>query len=79
MTSPATIEIASDTKSRLEKLAADTNRSMQDIVAEAVEAYLEFDSDYAQRVRRGLSEAHQDDFAANDAVKTVFEKFNVKY
>jgi len=55
MTAHATIGIAPDTKSRVEKLAADTNRSAQDIVTEAVEAYLEFETDYLRRVRRAIS------------------------
>ena len=79
MTAPATIEIAPDTKSRVEKLAADTNRSAQDIVTEAVEAYLEFETDYLRRVRRGVAEAKRGDFAGEGEVKAAFGKFNVDY
>ncbi len=68
MTAHATIEISPDTKSRVEKLAADTNRSAQDIVTEAVEAYLEFETDYLRRVRRGVAEAERGDFAREDEV-----------
>ena len=79
MTAPATIEIAADTKSRVEKLAADTNRSAQEIVTEAVEAYLEFEADYLRRVRRGLAEADGGEFAGEDEVKAAFGKFKVDY
>lgn len=79
MTAPTTIEIAPDTKSRVEKLAADTNRSPGEIVTEAVEAYLEFEADYLRRVRRGLAEADRGDFAGEDEVKAAFGKFRVDY
>ena len=79
MSAHATIEIASDTKSRVEKLAADANRSAQDIVTEAAEAYLEFEADYLRRVRRGVAEAERGDFAGEDKVKAAFGKFNVDY
>lgn len=79
MTAPTTIEIAPDTKSRVEKLAADTNRSPREIVTEAVEAYLEFEADYLRRVRRGLAEADRGDFAGEDEVKAAFGKFRVDY
>ena len=79
MPAPATVEIAPDTKSRVEKLAADTNRSAQEIVTEAVEAYLEFESDYLRRVQRGLAEADRGEFASENQVKAAFAKFKVDY
>jgi predicted transcriptional regulator len=79
MPNPATIEIAPDTKSRVEKLAADTHRSAQDIVTEAVEAYLEFDMDYVRRVKRGIAEADRGEFAEQADVKAAFGKFKVDY
>ena len=79
MTIPATIEIAPDTKSRVEKLAADTHRSAREIVTEAVEAYLEFETDYLRRVKRGLAEADRGEFASDEEVKAVFRKYNVDY
>lgn len=79
MATPATIEIAPETKSRVEKLAADTNRSAQEIVTEAVEAYLEFETDYLRRVERGLMEAERGDFADDGQVKAVFGRFKVDY
>jgi predicted transcriptional regulator len=77
MPNSATIEIAPDTKSRVEKLAVDTHRSAQDIVTEAVEVYLEFDADYVRRVKRGIAEADRGEFAEHDQVKAAFGKFNV--
>ena len=79
MAAPATIEIAPETKSRAEKLAADTNRSAQKIATKAVEAYLGFEAYYLRRVERGMAEADRGDFASEDEVREAFGRDKVDY
>ena len=51
-----TIRIATDTKRKLERLAADTRRSKSFLAAEAVTAYVERELAIIEGVQRGLAD-----------------------
>lgn len=51
-----TIRIATDTKRKLERLAADTRRSKSFLAAEAVAAYVERELAIIDGVQRGLAD-----------------------
>ena len=51
-----TIRIATDTKRKLERLAADTRRSKSFLAAEAVSAYVERELAIIDGVQRGLAD-----------------------
>lgn len=62
-----TIRIATDTKRKLERLAADTRRSKSFLAAEAVSAYVERELAIIDRVQRGLADVEAGRVVPHDA------------
>jgi predicted transcriptional regulator len=55
-TATMTIRVSSETKRKLERLAADTRRSKSFLAAEAVSAYVERELAIIDGIRRGLAD-----------------------
>ncbi len=62
-----TIRIASETKRKLERLAADTRRSKSFLAAEAVSAYVERELAIIDGVQRGLADVEAGRVVPHDA------------
>ncbi|PJN93357.1 CopG family transcriptional regulator [Amaricoccus sp. HAR-UPW-R2A-40] len=62
-----TIRIATDTKRKLERLAADTRRSKSFLAAEAVSAYVERELAIIDGVQRGLADVEAGRVVLHDA------------
>ena len=62
-----TIRIATDTKRKLERLAADTRRSKSFLAAEAVSVYVERELAIIDGVQRGLADVETGRIVAHDA------------
>ena len=62
-----TIRIATDTKRKLERLAADTRRSKSFLAAEAVSAYVERELAIIDGVQRGLADIEAGRVVPHDA------------
>ncbi|HRO10000.1 CopG family transcriptional regulator [Amaricoccus sp.] len=62
-----TIRIASETKRKLERLAADTRRSKSFLAAEAVAAYVERELAIIDGVQRGLADVEAGRVIPHDA------------
>ena len=52
-----TIRMSPDTKSKLERIAADTRRSKSFLAAEAVSAYVERELEIIDGIKRGMADA----------------------
>lgn len=62
-----TIRIATDTKRKLERLAADTRRSKSFLAAEAVSAYVERELAIIDGVQRGLADVEASRVVSHEA------------
>lgn len=62
-----TIRIATDTKRKLERLAADTRRSKSFLAAEAVSVYVERELAIIDGVQRGLADVEAGCVVSHDA------------
>ena len=67
MSATMTIRIATDTKRKLERLAADTRRSKSFLAAEAVSAYVERELAIIDGVQRGLADVEAGRVVPHDA------------
>lgn len=67
MSATMTIRIATDTKRKLERLAADTRRSKSFLAAEAVAAYVERELAIIDGVQRGLADVEAGRVVPHDA------------
>lgn len=65
-TATMTIRVSSETKRKLERLAADTRRSKSFLAAEAVSAYVERELEIIDGVRRGLADVEADRVVPHD-------------
>ncbi|BAV51885.1 CopG family transcriptional regulator [Mesorhizobium sp. 113-1-2] len=70
-----TIRVSSETKLKLERIAADTRRSKSFLAAEAVSAYVDRELEIIEGIKRGMADAsagrvvpHDDAMAEIDAV-----------
>lgn len=67
MSATMTIRIATDTKRKLERLAADTRRSKSFLAAEAVAAYVERELAIIDGIQRGLADVKAGRVVPHDA------------
>jgi predicted transcriptional regulator len=63
-----------DKKTALEAIACTTNNSLNDILNEAVTAYLEVNDWQVEEIKQALVEADAGDFASEEEVQAVFAK-----
>lgn len=65
-TATMTIRVSSETKRKLERLAADTRRSKSFLAAEAVSAYVERELEIIDGIRRGLADVEAGRVVSHD-------------
>jgi predicted transcriptional regulator len=72
-TATMTIRVSSETKRKLERLAADTRRSKSFLAAEAVSAYVERELEIIDGIRRGLADVEAGRVVSHDEAATELQ------
>ena len=72
-----TIRLEPDLKSRLDKLSAITHRSKSFLAAEAVREFIEVNEWQIEEIEKAVKEADAGDFAGDQEVSAVFNKWGV--
>jgi RHH-type rel operon transcriptional repressor/antitoxin RelB len=72
-----TIRLEPELKSRLDKLSAATRRSKSFLAAEAVREFIETNEWQIEEIKDAVKEADAGDFASDQEVQTVFNKWGV--
>ncbi len=78
MSTTVTLRLDDAVKDKLEKLAESTHRSRSFLAAEAIKAYLDSNEWQISEIHAAIQEADAGDFASDDEVKAVFEKWKTK-
>lgn len=72
-----TIRLNPEIKSRLDKLSVTTHRSKSFLAAEAVREFIEVNEWQIEEVEKAVNEADAGDFASDQEVRAVFNKWGV--
>ncbi len=72
-----TIRLEPELKSRLDKLSAATRRSKSFLAAEAVREFIEINEWQIEQIKDAVKEADAGDFASDEKVQAVFNKWDV--
>jgi len=75
MSTTMTIRIDEHTKKQLGKLAESSQRSKSFLAAEAIKTYIELNAWQMQEIETALVEADDGQFASDEEVTTVIEKW----
>lgn len=75
MTAAFTIRLDDEMLAKLDALAADTDRSRSWIAAKAIQDYVELNAWQIQRIKEGIAEADRGEFATDEEVEAVFNKY----
>ncbi len=72
-----TIRLEPELKARLDKLSAATRRSKSFLAAEAVREFVQLNEWQIEEIKAGLKEADAGDFASDQEIRAVFNKWGV--
>ena len=72
-----TIRLEPELKTRLDKLSKTTHRSKSFLAAEAVREFIELNEWQIQELKAAIKEADANDFASDQEVDAVFNKWSV--
>ena len=72
-----TIRLEPELKSRLDKLSVATRRSKSFLAAEAVREFIELNEWQIEEIRDAVREADSGDFASDQEVQVVFNKWDL--
>ena len=75
MTEAFPIRLDDEMLAKLDALAADTDRSRNWIAAKAIQDYVELNAWQIQRIKEGIAEADRGEFATDEEVAAVFNKY----
>jgi predicted transcriptional regulator len=78
MTAAFTIRLDDEMLAKLDALAADTDRSRSWIAARAIEDYIALNAWQIARIREGVAEADRGEFASDEDVRDVFDKYRTR-
>lgn len=78
MTAAFTIRLDDEMLAKLDALAADTDRSRSWIAARAIENYVALNAWQIARIKDGIAEADRGEFATDEEVRAVFDKYRTK-
>ena len=73
-----TIRLDDEMLAKLDALAADTDRSRSWIAARAIEDYVALNAWQIARIKDGIAEADRGEFATDEEVRAVFDKYRTK-
>jgi predicted transcriptional regulator len=71
-----TLELDDKTLQTLDRLAASTERSRDDLISQAVQDYLELQSWQMDKIWAGIAAAEQGDFAGEEEIARIVEKYS---
>ncbi|WP_038213390.1 CopG family ribbon-helix-helix protein [Xenophilus azovorans] len=77
MSTTMTIRLEEDVKLRLDRLADSTQRSKSFLAAEAIRAFVENNEWQVAEIRAALEEADAGDFASEDELAAMADKWKV--
>jgi len=72
---PHAIDATEETFAGLQRLARATGRSPAEVANEAVQRFVEYESWKADKVERGLRAADAGEFASDEEMKAVFDRY----
>ena len=78
MSGTVTLRLDDEVKIKLEKLAESTHRSRSFLAAEAIKAYVDSNEWQVAEIHQALKEADAGDFASQDEVNAVVNKWRTK-
>ena len=78
MSGTVTLRLDDEVKIKLEKLAESTHRSRSFLAAEAIKAYVESNDWQVAEIHQAIKEADTDDFASQQEVNAVVNKWHTK-
>lgn len=78
MSGTVTLRLDDEVKIKLEKLAESTHRSRSFLAAEAIKAYVESNDWQVAEIHQALKEADAGDFASQQEVNAVVNKWRTK-
>ena len=78
MSGTVTLRLDDEVKIKLEKLAESTHRSRSFLAAEAIKAYVESNDWQIAEIQQALKEADAGDFASQQEVNAVVNKWRIK-
>jgi len=76
MSGALVIELEDETLQALDQLAERTNRSLDDLVIEAVRDFLALQAWQRQKVEAGISAAERLEFVSDDELGGIIEKYS---
>lgn len=76
--STLTMRLPADIKERLERLAEATDRSKSRLAADAIRRYLDLEEWQVSGTQAGVREADRGEFASDEEVDAVFNKWRKK-
>jgi RHH-type rel operon transcriptional repressor/antitoxin RelB len=74
-TTPMTVELPVQLKSRLEDLAKSTESSSAELALDAISSYVDLQERQIRRIENGLREADAGELATDEEVAAVFSKW----
>ena len=77
MSATMTIRLEPALKQRLDHLADATQRSKSFLAAQAIREFVDLNEWQVQEIRSAIAEADRGDFASDDLVKDVLDKWSV--
>jgi predicted transcriptional regulator len=75
MTAPFTVRLEEETLSALDRLAEKTERSRNWLVTRAIESYVSLNAWQIAKIEEGIAAADRGDFATDEEVEAVFNKY----
>ena len=78
MSTTVTLRLDDEVKNKLEKLAESTHRSRSFLAAEAIKAYVDSNEWQINEIHQAIKEADAGDFASQEEVNAVVNKWRVK-
>jgi RHH-type transcriptional regulator, rel operon repressor / antitoxin RelB len=78
MSGTVTLRLDDEVKNKLEKLAESTHRSRSFLAAEAIKAYVESNDWQVAEIHQAIKEAEAGDFASQEEVNVVLNKWRAK-
>ena len=76
MSRSVTVELDDKSLQALDRLARRTERSRDDIIGQAVQDYLDLQAWQIDRIRAGIAAAERGDFASEEEVARIAEKYS---
>ena len=73
-----TVRIPDDVAAGLDAAAASLDRSKSYLAAQAIQEFVEREAWFRAEMQAGLDEANRGEFASDEEVQAVFDKFKLK-